>query len=1008
MRSNKTTNGKTRRKFGTRILKWSLLLPIFLIVFIIFLLPAVVSSEKSRRLILAKINNSISGQTNFTDLSMGWLKGIRIEEFSFNDDAGRISVRAGKIATTPHYTSFLSGNYSFGQTLIDQPKVEIKLQERQPESTDDPKPDRVPKETAGITLVTDIVVNDGSLRITDQKARTVEATQINSKLSLRPPGQPSRFNLNMAVAGEGKPSTIRADGQITPGKTKTGWSLKGTTGDITIEVNDLDLESLAPFFALGGVDIQTAGRVSGDAKGQIKDGQLEGLAGTINAKDLDISGPALKGDRLQTRELDINVKLSQKDETIDIENLRVQSDWATASASGTIPTTLGSFTDFLESDSPVDLEGDFKCDVAAALSQMPKTLGLKEGMQVTSGQLTGNVQTSTSAGRRQVHAQATLAGLEGTIEGKKIALSDSIWAEAQVSSDKTGVSYDKLDVSAPFARINCSGKSDSLQYNAEANLAKLQSELGQFINIGQNEMVGEFLSKGKISITEDRITTSGSSVVENLRLSSQDGPSASEPKIQVDSTIEIDTKDSIVSIRSVTADASLGRISIEDGVVPLSSDSGKSMNLAISAEGVDLEKVRPFAILFASFPEEMQLAGIAESKVSVSSEKDTYRVVTDSTKIKNLKLTYPDKKPFEPNEVTLAFDVELNPEEKAINVKALQLDSPQIKIHKGEFSRVSKGEKTRLAGQAECEYDWATVSPIVAPYLPEGLTLQGKRTGAISFLSEFPTAEPNQLVPNLTAAGTLGFEQADYMGLNFGPTDTNIRMDNGVLTIAPFTTTVNEGQFNFAGQADFNQKPALLKTTEPMQIAKGIKINDEIARELLKYVNPIFSNATNVSGVANFHCEQLAIPMSAEAKNKAVVIGTISIAQLRLQASDLIGQIIGTGSRSADMKIHPTRFTLQNGFLHYDDMQLDIGDNPVNFSGTIGLDKSLHNVTVTLPYTFLGRTARVGRQTSGRRIPLPLKGTVDNPQLDTSKFIEEQLREEGIDQLKKVIEGILK
>jgi len=334
---------------------------------------------------------------------MGWLKGIRIEEFSFNDDAGRISVRAGKIATTPHYTSFLSGNYSFGQTLIDQPKVEIKLQERQPESTDDPKPDRVPKETAGITLVTDIVVNDGSLRITDQKARTVEATQINSKLSLRPPGQPSRFNLNMAVAGEGKPSTIRADGQITPGKTKTGWSLKGTTGDITIEVNDLDLESLAPFFALGGVDIQTAGRVSGDAKGQIKDGQLEGLAGTINAKDLDISGPALKGDRLQTRELDINVKLSQKDETIDIENLRVQSDWATASASGTIPTTLGSFTDFLESDSPVDLEGDFKCDVAAALSQMPKTLGLKEGMQVTSGQLTGNVQTSTSAGRRRYH-----------------------------------------------------------------------------------------------------------------------------------------------------------------------------------------------------------------------------------------------------------------------------------------------------------------------------------------------------------------------------------------------------------------------------------------------------------------------------------------------------------------------------------------------------------------------------------------------------------------------------
>jgi hypothetical protein len=352
--------------------------------------------------------------------------------------------------------------------------------------------------------------------------------------------------------------------------------------------------------------------------------------------------------------------------------------------------------------------------------------------------------------------------------------------------------------------------------------------------------------------------------------------------------------------------------------------------------------------------------------------------------------------------------MEVNPEEKAINIRTFQLDSPQIKIHKGEFSHVSKGEKTQLAGQAECEYDWTTVSTVVTPYMPEGLTLQGKRKDAINFLSEFPTGQADQIMPNLTAAGTLGFEQADYMGLNFGPTDTDIRIDNGVLTVAPFTTTVNEGQLNFGGQADFNQKPALLKTTEPMQIAKGIKINDETARKLLKYVSPIFANAANTSGITNFHCEQLVIPMSAEAKNSAVVIGTISIDQLRIQASDLLGQILTTGDRSAKMAIRPTRFSLQNGFLHYDDMQLDVGDNPVNFSGTIGLDKSLHNMTVTLPYTFMGRTIRIDRDSSDKRITLPLKGTVDNPQLDTSKFIENQGKELLEDLFKKGIEDIFK
>jgi len=1008
MRASKKRYPEPRKKTGTKILKRILLLLLILIVIVLLLVPAVVSSEKSRQLILAKINHSIAGRTNFTDLSVGWLKGIKIEEFSFDDDAGQISVRAGKITTTPHYTSFLSGNFSFGQTLIDQPRVEINLQQLQTQKTrvaSGPEPKRVPTKAVGIALVTDIVVNDGSFKITDQNARTVEATKIHSKLNVRPPGQQSRFNLNMTIDGEGKPSTIRADGRITPPKKQSGWSLKGTTGDIAIEVNDLDLESLAPFLALGGIDVQTEGLVSGQAKGQMKDGRLEGITGNITANDLDISGPVLKGDRLQTRALDINVNLSQKDKTITIQKLQVKSDWATTSVSGTVPTTFGSFNHFLEADSPYNLEGDFNCDVAAVLSQLPKTLGVKEGMHVIAGQLTGQVQTSTSNGRRRIHAQATLAGLEGTLEGKNIALSDSIWAEAQVSSDKTGIRYDKLDVSAPFARINCSGKSDSLQYDAQTNLTKLQSELGQFVNIGQYEVAGELLSKGQIAITEEKITASSSSVVNKLRLNSQDGPSASEPKAEINSVVEIDTKDSIVSIRSVTADASFGRFSIKDGVVPLNSDSGKSMNLDISASHVDFEKVRPFAILLASFPEEMQLAGIAESKLSVNSQKEIYRITTDSTKIDGFKFSYPEKKPFGPNDVTLAFDVELNPKEKAINVKTLDVNSPPIKIRKGEFSHVSKDEKTRLAGKAECEYDWTAVDTVVSPYLPEGLSLKGKRKDAINFASEFPTGQADQLVPNLTATGTLGFEQADYMGLNFGPTDTDIRIDDGVLTIAPFTTTVNEGQLNFAGQANFNQKPALLKTTKPMQIAKGIKINDETSKKLLKYVSPIFANAVNTSGITDFHCEQLAIPMSAEAKNKAVVIGTISIDQLRIHASDLLGQILTTGDRSAKMKLHPTRFTLQNGFLHYEDMQIDVGDNPVNFSGTTGLDGSL-DMMVTLPYTAEGRTVRVDRDGSSRRITVPLKGTIDNPQLDTNKFIEEQLKDQAEDQLKKIFEKL--
>ena len=181
-------------------------------------------------------------------------------------------------------------------------------------------------------------------------------------------------------------------------------------------------------------------------------------------------------------------------------------------------------------------------------------------------------------------------------------------------------------------------------------------------------------------------------------------------------------------------------------------------------------------------------------------------------------------------------------------------------------------------------------------------------------------------------------------------------------------------------------------------------------KKLLRYLNPIFADAVNVSGIANFSCEQLIIPLSATAKNQTEVVGTISMDQVRLQTSDLLGQILtvaGTSTRGADITIRPTKFVLRDGFLRYDDMQMDIGDNPVNFKGVIGLDKSL-NMTVTLPYTTQGRTARLGQETIGQRITLPLKGTIDKPGLDLGKLLEGQLRQQLENQLRKGLEELFK
>ena len=120
---------KPRKKIFKRVLAVLLILIAVLFLLVTFLVPAFVSSEKCKQIILAQINDSVEGQVNFADLSMSWPKGIRITDLSFNDDSGDIAVQVSQISVKPRYLQLLTGNLSLGQARIDAPTVEIKLRD---------------------------------------------------------------------------------------------------------------------------------------------------------------------------------------------------------------------------------------------------------------------------------------------------------------------------------------------------------------------------------------------------------------------------------------------------------------------------------------------------------------------------------------------------------------------------------------------------------------------------------------------------------------------------------------------------------------------------------------------------------------------------------------------------------------------------------------------------------------------------------------------------------------
>ena len=204
-------------------------------------------------------------------------------------------------------------------------------------------------------------------------------------------------------------------------------------------------------------------------KGELQDGQLENLSGTVKGSYIDVSGEVLKGDSIKTKTLDASVKLSRKEKMINIDNLNMKTDWANVDASGELPTTIDSLDSLLASDSKSALNASFNCNVAELASQMPITLGLKEGTTISSGNINGKINTLDSGGKKQIQAAAQLTDLKGLVEGKQVSLSAPVKLDALVSPDQSGININKLDLTASFASLDCSGNLKSIKYNVKGN-----------------------------------------------------------------------------------------------------------------------------------------------------------------------------------------------------------------------------------------------------------------------------------------------------------------------------------------------------------------------------------------------------------------------------------------------------------------------------------------------------------------------------------------------------------
>lgn len=1006
MQTENNEQGKKRSKVSAKkVILWMIIFILLFLLIPFFAIPAWLSSDSGKNLILSKINKAVEGTLKIDSLSMGWFKGVKAQQLDFSDNSGCTTITAKTVAARPRYLALLAGRVAIDEAVIDQPRVSVDVSPRCEEIREEKekKKEKEKKEPsqppAGLLAVSniDLTVKDGDFKFTAPDAnnvvKTLELRNINSKLAIRPLGRESSFDVSLAVASGEEVSQVNTMGVVKTAK--KDWSLANTSGQISLEVNDLELSTLGPLFKVLDVNMTAAGRVSATMDAKLEKGQFENLQGAVNASDIDISGQMFKGDRLQTSKLASNVKLSSNEQEINIERLNIEADGLTANVKGTIPKTMRSWENFMSPDSPDSLEAEFDCDVAKTFSQIKTIANFKPDFDINYGRLSGDIDTQAKDGKRTLTGKMKLWALEGKFPIKKIVLSKPVELDAKITSQQDKIIVERLAFDSSFAKANLSGTTENMNYHARLDLAKMQSDVGQFFEIKQT-LAGDANLVGKAAYSKGLLSSTGNGTFSNILVKMPDGKDISEPSanIKYDFTSDFNAKQ--LTLRSAEITASPGKINLKDSIIPLA-DKPAAQTQIKADMAIDLAKSQHYLRTFTSFDPKAQLAGSAQGDISLIVKDDIIDAITKQIIVRNFSLAYPGQQTFSQENMDLAFSGRFDTANKVYNIEKFTLTSPQIKLS-GKLTNAETGQNIKTEGSLKADYNLAAVSSLISPFLPSGLSATGTRSDTLWFSSIYPKQEPALFKSNLNAKATFGFDSAEYMGLNIGKTDFNVNIDKGLMAIAPFTSTVNQGTLNFAADANFRSTPSMLRTPRQMKILDAIQIDRQTTDTLLRYANPLFADALNVSGILNFDCEQMAFPLESGYQNDIAMTGTLAINNMRLGGSSLLGQIIQLtgGSKDPLITVLPTKFVLDNGILSYDDMQMNFDDKSVNFSGRIGLDKTM-KMTVTLPWT-----------RGGQRIKLLLKGTVDKPQIDMGQLLQEQMQQELQKQIEKGLKDIFK
>ncbi len=175
----------------------------------------------------------------------------------------------------------------------------------------------------------------------------------------------------------------------------------------------------------------------------------------------------------------------------------------------------------------------------------------------------------------------------------------------------------------------------------------------------------------------------------------------------------------------------------------------------------------------------------------------------------------------------------------------------------------------------------------------------------------------------------------------------------------------------------------MISIPENNLVLAGVGLSEDMSRDLLAQVHPIFIGAAVTQGTLDLGLRYFNWPIRADERRKATFSSMITFNEVKLQAGGLLTpllEVMKVEEREITIGDQPMECIGENDRIRCSSLEILVNEHALLFSGSIGFDKSLDYVA-QIPVTQRMVGADTYKYLEGTSISVPVGGTVSKPSI---------------------------